>query len=829
MTKSTKRKKEKASDFTKPKLKLGKGKKPATNAVDTSFKARSIALPQQSITVANEISVPTTKRKLTLDALLTHLKHYGAGVRKDALQGLQELLGEHPVLIQQNLSRLVNSCVRLISDEDASVRRALHAFLSRLLPRIPKDHLVPHAATLLLFTASAQSHIFLEIRLDAIRLLDLFLELIPEQVVSGFWDNWVGGTRASHGRKLLDGYLSLLNVGTRFSEDEGKGIGASSSMTGQSMQSTTSINLSTAAKTSVLKSLSKFLHHAIERPTQERSVEDDDQTRESFPLWYLSGSFNSQEAFVPFENILSLQRSGRGRSEARLWSGIDEDDFPDHYPLVGINDSQSTGDNVFDVESILVEIGRLTHDEGVSERLDFVDGRLLNSLCRTLHPVLVSMFLDYAPSVFSPAQASPETELELIHALMMITRCLYGRLLRDSSVPYDQKEVTRKDLDAIVIHMSAYFPFGENRMLVSDIKDETTFEEMNLIYCELFSLRSLDYGTSFQEDIYGPATKRRKVGHPKTTVATMTGSGAARQSDRVREYVIRCLSDTNSSPSANNYPLGQSLTAQTYTELLPTLWWLLDRQDNDDISEVLKAVVDHAMKAGSTSGVKPVVTEFVGRLVLLQAELSYKGSFRIGSFISDELQNALRDWCYHLPKVVWELGNKNPAATELILLFILRLLQRRLWLNNAETYTALCTRFVPFFTIQHPTRGELRGPFLRLDKSTGDLEATSGPSNPIRAPTGNLKRLALDVAAVLVSTTSDKTHYSKAPRKNLSRTVRRTEDDRLLAGLGADPVSVMGSSASVAEAQNTLRNAVDKAVSGSPEEAYWLGVSRIRT
>ena len=106
-----------------------------------------------------------------------------------------------------------------------------------------QDHLAPHAPTLLLFTASAQSHIFLEIRLDAIRLLDLLLELIPEQVVADFWGNGTGGGRAGHGRKLLDGYLSLLNVGTKFGEDGGREAGPSS-VTGQPMQSMTSINLS---------------------------------------------------------------------------------------------------------------------------------------------------------------------------------------------------------------------------------------------------------------------------------------------------------------------------------------------------------------------------------------------------------------------------------------------------------------------------------------------------------------------------------------------------------------------------------------------------------
>jgi hypothetical protein len=40
MPKATKKKKEKAADFTKAKLKLGKGKQQPSNVVDTSFKAR---------------------------------------------------------------------------------------------------------------------------------------------------------------------------------------------------------------------------------------------------------------------------------------------------------------------------------------------------------------------------------------------------------------------------------------------------------------------------------------------------------------------------------------------------------------------------------------------------------------------------------------------------------------------------------------------------------------------------------------------------------------------------------------------------------------------
>lgn len=84
----------------KARLKLGKGKKPASNAVDTSFKAHcknnnrstqrwlknppAIALPSQSITADKTQAGPSTKRKQTLPELLSLLRHYSAGTRKGA-------------------------------------------------------------------------------------------------------------------------------------------------------------------------------------------------------------------------------------------------------------------------------------------------------------------------------------------------------------------------------------------------------------------------------------------------------------------------------------------------------------------------------------------------------------------------------------------------------------------------------------------------------------------------------------------------------------------------------------------------------------------------
>jgi len=50
--------------------------------------------------------------------------------------GLRELFEAHSNLIVPSLTTLVNSCVRLIGDEDASVRKTLLSFFGWLLPRV---------------------------------------------------------------------------------------------------------------------------------------------------------------------------------------------------------------------------------------------------------------------------------------------------------------------------------------------------------------------------------------------------------------------------------------------------------------------------------------------------------------------------------------------------------------------------------------------------------------------------------------------------------------------------------------------------------------------
>lgn len=75
---------------------------------------------------------------------------------------------------------------------------------------------MPHSPSILLFTTSAQTHIFPEIRVDAVRFLDLFLQHIPEAVTNG----WIEGGDG-HGKRVLEAYLGILSAGTAYGGSEG--------------------------------------------------------------------------------------------------------------------------------------------------------------------------------------------------------------------------------------------------------------------------------------------------------------------------------------------------------------------------------------------------------------------------------------------------------------------------------------------------------------------------------------------------------------------------------------------------------------------------------
>ncbi|KAI0800897.1 hypothetical protein C8Q74DRAFT_1314301 [Fomes fomentarius] len=719
MPKSTKKKKDKAADFSKAKLKLGKGKQAPSNVVDTSFKARSIALPTQSIAVEKDADAPSTKRRLTFDALIAHTKHYNANTRRDAILGLRELLETHPELITTHLTPLVNSCVRLIGDEDASVRKGLLSFFTWLFHQVPRDELIPHAPVLLLFATSAQTHIFPEIRIDAVRFLDIYLEYIPEVVTEG----WMYTGSSSHGRRVLEGYLGILNAGTTFGEGGDTGpIQATS---------TASVVLSPASKLVVLKSLSTFLSHAIASAWHPRDLAQASGATLATPTWYLSSSFSSTSAYEAFDALLRPMSARRSSQSAWVWSEETpenaEEDFAGHFPLAMAPCSTEWSMHDLSVDAVISAV----QEEGQSMMGSGAEVACVANLARTLHSTLVSTFLDCAPSVFSPSFGPPETESQMMLVVCRICRSLYGRILQDSAESGISHSSAEGDLQTILSYLSPYFPFTINgpSTMKRDIKAEQAFQDLNLIFCELSSsivLASQRTGS--------PASsakgKRSRPGRSNGPVGTNASDPTiqTRQIERVSAYIVQLLQGQVASFGTQS-SLPRPVTPQAYVALLPTIWCLINSEGDTPMS-MFAVVVEHAVKTSSTSAVKRHTVDFIGRLLLLDRETQYLGAFRVGW--NRDVDSKLQEWLLQLPRTLWELGGTHLDTSETIVRLLLRLRQRESPLLQSSTCTALCSRLVPFFSISHPTRGRRPGPYAKI---------------PANAP---LRRLVLDCIATMI-------------------------------------------------------------------------------
>ncbi|KAJ3363049.1 Testis-expressed sequence 10 protein [Allomyces javanicus] len=198
----SKKKQKKNSDFSKVKLKVGKAKPAASNATTIELKSRTLVVPGQALTT-DKTDVAKTRRNLTLKELLSHLRHHNAVVRKEALAGISELMDAHDTLLYQHLGTIMEALVPTMNDESPSVRTALLTHMKRVLSSLDSQHIHPFVALFMMYLTSAMTHIFEDIRVDALRFLDLWIEQCPHLLLphtSQILANYVGMLAGADGK-----------------------------------------------------------------------------------------------------------------------------------------------------------------------------------------------------------------------------------------------------------------------------------------------------------------------------------------------------------------------------------------------------------------------------------------------------------------------------------------------------------------------------------------------------------------------------------------------------------------------------------------------------
>lgn len=172
-----KKKTEKQKDFVKPKLRVGKTKAKPDNHTDTSFVAKSISLPNQSIAQKSD---KNDEKDFLHQLSLT--KHHSSTTRKEVLKSILLQLPSNPSLYKQILS----SIMPLVHDSSQQVREEVASLLQKCA-ETQSGLLDLHITSVILFVHSAMSHIQPDIRSSSTKFLDIVLQHALEAVARSYF------------------------------------------------------------------------------------------------------------------------------------------------------------------------------------------------------------------------------------------------------------------------------------------------------------------------------------------------------------------------------------------------------------------------------------------------------------------------------------------------------------------------------------------------------------------------------------------------------------------------------------------------------------------
>ncbi|SMR52220.1 unnamed protein product [Zymoseptoria tritici ST99CH_1E4] len=259
MGSSMKKKKEKAKDFQKPKLKVGKARPKNTNATDTSFAAKSIVLKQQSLTESGRDATALFNHNLSL------LNSKNDAQRKDVLTYLTNTVAASPGALPQPPSVILSKAQPLILDGSAAIRSQV----LKLFKVLPKNQ-IGSLDQALLYTRAGMTHLSADIRNTSLDVMDWLLETNGEAIVSvaGGWVrtlqtfqnllSWHGSSGGKNGATITNGNWTATKTTTN--------LGSNKLLVHQ------------------LSTLGRFLMAGLSRPTADPEA-DARRAAALFPLW----------------------------------------------------------------------------------------------------------------------------------------------------------------------------------------------------------------------------------------------------------------------------------------------------------------------------------------------------------------------------------------------------------------------------------------------------------------------------------------------------------------------------------------------------------------
>ncbi|KAG1376070.1 hypothetical protein G6F61_007918 [Rhizopus arrhizus] len=596
MPNARKKKQAKNEDFQKKKLKVGKKKAVADNFTDTSFRSKGIFLPNQSINEDKSHEI-TTSRNLTLSDLLVKLRHPSANVKKEALLGLTDICTNNPTLMVSSLGQIVNGLLKLFIDDDREVRKSTLNYLQETFVDIEKVELQPFMPILIMYTCSAMTHIFEDVRTDAVKFLNLWIQIAPETVVSKFWNRITGN------------YMSLLSVDANNQQIGSVSMGKNVTTASIKAAATKSHLHIHKNKLGFFSSLSRFF---------EAGLSENDQDK----FWFFLNYLDSKHARESFKRKMEKYNSPN-TEEVIVWDMDTKNTFTPLHPLIySIAPNLSEGyklatfSHLHLFESSGPKNNNTTNTPGALEANELCkDDRLdsIEKMIETFQPMLVASWLEAAPSVFISTNTIAMTPaLELVYEVLKISVIMWRAAVSSQKVSTLSASWLDKHLQTALRHFHVYFPFGADAFGNRGSKVDDVLMQMNILFCELTSLYllartmqknnlRLESRKTAPESNMAPEWTQNVVGH----VLGVLGYDGQ---DEV-------MSSTSS-----------SFRADHLVSLLPAIWGFLNCIEE---SETLFEAVVEFQRRCQTSSTKKIASDFIVHIETIQATPHYNGRFTI--------------------------------------------------------------------------------------------------------------------------------------------------------------------------------------------------------
>lgn len=142
-------------------------------------------------------------------------------MRHGAVTGLRELVINFPDIIDQNSAAILEKSSGLFTDKDATVRQGVIRLLKSYLPRVTEKQISPFFPLICAHLCCAMTHIYDEVQIDSLLVLDILLETFPQLMVSKssqVLTNFIDQISRKKGQGQVSGSRSLtVNPNSRLS------------------------------------------------------------------------------------------------------------------------------------------------------------------------------------------------------------------------------------------------------------------------------------------------------------------------------------------------------------------------------------------------------------------------------------------------------------------------------------------------------------------------------------------------------------------------------------------------------------------------------------